>query len=626
MTSARGFVVPQLATLVDSAPTGAEWTFEIKYDGYRLEAVIERGKARLFTRRGNDWTARFAAIARRLARLPVTSATLDGELVALDRSGKSMFHQLQQSLDAGDDAALTFFAFDLLYLDDGDLRTLPLSARRKKLEQLLRRGRATTTGPVRIGQRITGTPAALVRAACRLGLEGVIGKRLDAPYVSGRNRNWVKVKCGHRQEFVVIGFTPPRKSRVGVGSLLLAVHEGKTLRYAGRVGSGLSDGDLRDLLKQLRHLERPTTPLATRPTGIPGVARWVKPVMVVEVAFTEWTSDGLLRHPVFQGIRKDKPAVEVRREEEQMSQPRSRTRSAASTEAATVAGVRITHPDRVVYPELGITKLELARHFERVAPLMLPHVAGRPLSLVRCPQGSAHECFFQKHWTGTRPPSIDAVAIRQSDGKNHPHVVVHDVEGLVTLVQWGVMEVHPWGARADQPERPDRIIFDLDPGPGVGWDDLRAAALGVRGVLQGLGLDSWVKTSGGKGLHVELPIARRSSWDDVSQFARGVAQHMQGAFPDRFIAKASKAARHGVIFVDWLRNTRGATAVAPWSTRARASAGVSVPISWTQLARLTAGDQYTLLSVRTRRPRHDPWEAMQTHTQSLTASMLRRLG
>jgi bifunctional non-homologous end joining protein LigD len=296
-----------------------------------------------------------------------------------------------------------------------------------------------------------------------------------------------------------------------------------------------------------------------------------------------------------------------------------------SQAGATVAGVRITHPDRIVYPEDGITKLDLARYFARVAPLMLPHIAARPLSLVRCPEGSAHQCFFQKHWMGTRPPSIDTVAIRQSDGKQHPHVVVHDVEGVVTLVQWGVMEIHPWGSRADDPERPDRILFDLDPGAGVAWVAVREAALGLRALLGELGLSSWVKTSGGKGLHVMVPIARRASWDQVAEFSRAIAEHMQAEFPDRFVAKASKSARKGVIFIDWLRNTRGATAVAPWSTRARANAAVSTPLPWSQLGKLAGGDQFTLSSIRADRLRQDPWAAMFTARQALTTTMIRRL-
>ena len=611
----RDFVPPQLATLVEAPPSATGWVYEIKYDGYRLLAVIRNGAVTLYTRRGHDWTERFPEVAARLATFGVKSATIDGEIVALDPSGKSSFSLLQHNLDAHRASALTFFAFDLLHLGKTDLRELPLSERRRRLERLLRTARATTRGTVRLGQRLSGKGDALIRAACRAGQEGIIGKRIDARYTSGRSGAWVKVKCGRRQEFVVVGFTAPRGSRVGIGSLLLAVHEHGTLRYAGRVGSGMSDETLRDLLKRLEQSERSTSPLPAPPAGVPASARWVTPRLVVEAAFTEWTGDGLLRHPVFVGVREDKPAPEVRREEARMikSQP------------AIVAGITITHPDRIVFPEFDGTKLDLARHFERVARVMLPHVAGRPLSLVRCPEGSAHTCFFQKHWTGKLPPSIDTVNIVQSDGKKHPHVVVHDVSGLVTLVQWGVMEIHPWGARADAPDKPDRITFDLDPGPGVSWGDIQAAADGLHGLLDELGLASWLKTSGGKGLHVVVPIARRNSWDEVSTFARAVAEHMAAEFPDRFVSKASKSARKGRIFVDWLRNTRGATAVAPWSTRARAAAGVSVPIPWPRLRRITSGDEFTLETVRTMRLNPDPWAAMLVKDQRLTSKLLARL-
>ncbi len=628
-TSAR-FVAPQLATLVGRAPTEPGWVWEIKYDGYRLEALIDHGRVRLCTRNNKDWTERFAGIAARLARLKVSSAVLDGEVVALDARGVSHFSMLQQSLDGTHAERLVYFVFDLLELDGTSLQSEPLSQRFEQLHRVLRRARATDRGAVRLAQRLNGTGPVLIRAACKAGLEGIIGKRSDATYQRGRGAAWIKVKCGHRQEFVVIGFTPPRGSRVGIGSLLLGFYDHGTLRYAGRVGSGMDDAMLRELLQQLRRLARASSPLGSRPSAVPRTAAWVEPRMVVEVSFTEWTSDGRLRHPVFQGVRQDKPPAQVRREEPAMPTPARRSPKPAArahpAEASdTVAGVRITHPDRIVFPEAGLTKLDLARHFERVAPVLLPHVAGRPLSLVRCPAGSGKECFFQKHWTGKQPPALDTVPILQSDGKRHPYVVIHDVEGLVTLVQWGVMEIHPWGARADDPDRPDRIIFDLDPGPGVSWPDVREATAGVHALLDAIGLKSWLKTSGGKGLHVEVPIARRSSWDDVSDFARAVAEHMQAEFPDRFIAKASKAARRGVIFVDWLRNTRGATAVAPWSTRARPAAGVSVPLPWDELNALVAGDQFTLKTVRADPPRADPWQDLLNSRQSLTTAVRRKL-
>ena len=620
------FIPPQLATLVDAPPSGPDWAYEIKYDGYRLEALIDNGEVRLFTRRGNDWTDRFAGIAARLARFPVKSAILDGEVVVLDPAGRSVFALLQRSLEGSQSQDHTFFIFDLLQLDGTDWRMEPLAARRKRLEQLLRSARATTQSAVRLGQRLEGDGSALLRAACGMGLEGIIAKRTDAAYSSTRARSWVKIKCGHRQEFVVVGFTPPKGSRTGIGALLLAVHENGALRYAGRVGSGIPDDLLRDLALQLNRLEIREAPLPALPAGLPGSIRWVRPTMVVEVSFGEWTTDGLLRHPVFVGVRVDKPAGDVRREAPEMTQPRGAAPVQARRAAApVVAGVTITHPDRLVYPDAGVSKLELARYFEHVAPSLLRHAGGRPLSLLRCPEGVAGQCFFQKHWPGATPPAIDTVPIRQSDGVRR-HVVIHDVAGLVTLVQWGAMEIHVWGSRADDPERPDRIIFDLDPGPGVAWHDVTAAAGGLRGLLDGLGLASWLKTTGGKGLHVVVPIARRSTWDDVSSFARRVAGHMQAEFPDRFIAKASKSARNGLIFVDWLRNTRGATAIAPWSTRARAEAGISVPISWSQLSRVRSGDEFALKPGGAALPRgDDPWHDLATSRQALTRAMLAKL-
>jgi bifunctional non-homologous end joining protein LigD len=623
MARAARFIPPQLATLVESVPEGKGWSYEVKYDGYRMQAVLANGVARLFTRRGHDWTDRFPHVAERLHRFQVRSATFDGELVSLDASGRSVFGQLQDELDAGVDQDLTLFLFDLLELDGQDLRELPLRTRRSELERVLRASRATTRGVVRLGQRLPGSPGDLLQAACRLGLEGIIGKRLDAGYTSGRHGDWVKIKCGQRQEFVVIGFTPPGGSRIGIGSLLLAVHDKGALHYAGRVGSGFSDATLRSLHRRLDRLKRARSPLSREPSGLPSGVTWVKPNLVVEVSFTEWTADGALRHPVLQGIREDKSAQDVKREKPAMP----RQLHSKTDEGAEVAGVTITHPDRVVFPGTAITKLDLAKYYARVSRLLLPHVADRPLALVRCPEGvGAGECFFQKHWTGKLPESLDTVSIRQSDGKKHPHVVIHDTEGLVTLVQWGVMEIHPWGARADDPDKPDRIIFDLDPGPGITWSDIVEAALGMRELLDALGLTSWVKTSGGKGLHVVVPIARRASWDEVSQFARQVAEHMQEAFPGHFVSKAAKAARKGVIFVDWLRNTRGATAVAPWSSRARPEAGVSVPLPWKALSSLHGGADFTVSTLgKGTLPRTDPWKEMLKARQSLSRQILQRL-
>lgn len=613
------FIAPQLATLVDAAPTDEGWAWETKYDGYRLQAVIRGGKVKLFTRNGHDWTDRFPSVATRLATLAVGNAVLDGEVVALDRGGRSSFGRLQEYL--GGELALTpvYFVFDLLALDGKDLRALPLQARRAALDALFARAVPGRPRDLRRGARLRGAPERLLATACAAGGEGIIGKRLTGRYVSGRDRSWIKVKCGKRQEFVILGFTEPRNSRTGFGSLLLGVYQGKQLRYTGRVGSGFDQTALGTVHRRLSKLRRSAPLEIALPPDLPRGITWVEPVLAAEVAFSEWTRDGALRHPVFIGLREDKSARAIHREDKVVS-----ARSAASD--AVVAGVTITHPDRLVYPEERITKLALAQFHERIADRLLPHIAGRPLSLVRCPEGIHGECFFQKHWTGKLPDALDTIAITQSDRKQHPYVVVGDVAGLITLVQWGVMEIHPWGARADQPEKPDRIFFDLDPGPGVKWSQVQEAALGLRSLLDEIGLQSWVKTSGGKGLHVVVPIVRRPGWDDVAAFAKGVAGHMATHFPERFIAKSSKVDRKGRIFIDWLRNTRGATAVAAWSVRARPAAGVSVPVSWKELRKVSSGDEFTIATMQgSALRRSDPWKGFFEHRQSLTATICKRL-
>lgn len=610
------FIAPQLATLVDEAPSDAGWLFETKYDGYRIQAHVRKGAARLYTRTGLDWTERFPRTAAAVAKLRVRSAILDGEVIVNDAHGRSSFQALQRALEEGGPIATQYAVFDLLALDGHDLRALPLDERRLRLRRLLRT--RSGAGPLRVSEAFDGEPRTLLARLCARGLEGMIGKRLDGPYRSGRSRDWVKVKCGRRQEFVVIGYTDPQRSRPGLGALLLAVRgEDGALRYAGKAGTGMSHDMLVRLERRLRRLGRATpAPMVLHPL-LPRRAHWVTPTLVVEIAFTEWTRDGLLRHPSVQGLRDDKAAADVIRE-----RPAHLDRS---TEMPIIAGVTITHPERIVYPELGLTKLDVARYVAKVAPRMLPHVAGRPLTFVRCPEGIADACFFQKHWTGTLPPTLDSVGIRQRDGRR-PYVVVRDATGLVTLVQWGVLEVHLWGARADDPERPDRVLFDLDPGERTGWDDVRAGAVALRALLRALGLACWLKTSGGKGLHVMVPLARHATWDEVADFARAVAERMAETAPTQFVSVASKAKRPGKIFIDWLRNTRGATWVAPWSMRARASAGVSMPLSWRALGAITAGDASTLPDVASARLPADAWKGALAQRQRITRDMMRRLG
>jgi bifunctional non-homologous end joining protein LigD len=605
-----GFVEPQLATLVDTVPDGDDWLHEAKLDGYRVECLIGGGAARMITRNGNDWTARFAGLAAAAARLPVERAILDGEVVALLPEGRSSFQLLQQRLgEPGGE--LVFYAFDLLHQDGENLRPLPQLERKARLRRLLGR-KVRGKGPIRYSDHVLGGGAGVLAEACRLGLEGVISKRADAPYQGGRTRSWLKIKCLNRQEFIVVGFTEPRGGRIGLGALLLAVRDDRgALRYAGKVGTGMGDAMLGEVRRELEALVRRSPPV----DNVRGVAQagvhWVEPRLVAEVSFTEWTHDGRLRHPAFMGMRRDKLPRQVRRED-----------------PMNVAGVVLSNPDRVLFPEQGLTKRDLAAYYEAIAPLMLPHVADRPLSLVRCPEGRTKSCFFQKHWGRQLPEGVRSVDIRESSGETKPYAVVRDATGLVALVQHGVLEFHLWGARADQVESPDRIIFDLDPDPSVPWKRVQEAALALRTLLQASGLESWLKTTGGKGLHVVVPIARRSTWDEVSGFARAVAYHFAGVHPEQYLARASKAARKGKIFVDWLRNTRGATAVAPWSSRAREGAPVSVPVGWEELPALKRGDPFHVTDVLTlvqRRKGKDPWSAMAASRQRLTRAMTAKL-
>lgn len=602
----RRFVSPQLASLVTTPPRGTGWVYEVKYDGYRVQGLLHNGKAKMLTRRGLDWSHRFPSVTASVAKLKAKAAIVDGEMVVLDREGRSSFRRLQQYLQNGSKDRLLYIVFDLLFLEGEDLRELPLSERRKRLRTLL--GRQRTSSIVRLSEVLPGDTDALLSAACGAGLEGVIGKRLDASYESGRSQSWVKLKCVKRQELVVIGYTLPRGSRVGIGALLLAVHEQKgrkALRYAGAVGTGFSDTVLRALREALdaMRVDTPPFPDGETPALAPRGARWVRPRLLAEVAFTEWTADGLLRHPSFQGLREDKAARDIVKE---------------NASPVQVSGITISNADRKVYPANGLTKGDVARHFERIATRMLPHVVDRPLSFVRCPEGIATTCFFQKHVAKGVGDAVKHVRIKSKDGTPKEYAVVQDVEGLVSLVQYGILEMHLWGCRQDQIEKPDRLVLDLDPDDAVHWETTVEAALLCRTRLGKLGLKSWPKTTGGKGVHVVAPIDRRSSWDELRAFAREFAEALEVEYPHDFVSGASKAKRTGKIFVDWMRNGRGATWIAPWSTRARPGATVSVPLTWAALKTLTTPDAATIETIRTnRKTGRDPWAAMLTTRQSL---------
>ncbi|HEX6011807.1 MAG TPA: DNA ligase D, partial [Geminicoccaceae bacterium] len=490
------FVKPQLATPAAAAPSGDGWLHELKHDGYRCQLRIEAGSALVRTRGGHDWTPRFARVAEAAAALPMSSALLDGEAVVLDEHGVSRFGLLRRALEAGDTTAVSFYTFDLLFLDGEDLRGLPLRERKRRLEALLPRPGG---GTVRYSDHVLGRGGELREAACRLGAEGLIAKRADAPYRSGRTTSWLKVKCTARQEVVVGGFTHVRGRRSGLGVLLVGTHEGgrRGLAFAGKVGTGWSEKEARQILAALEPLRRAESPFAALPAPARRGARWVAPRLVAEVRFQEWTPDGRLRHARWVGLREDRAATMVRRE---------RLPPTPSTPPALrIGSVRLTNPDRVVLTGPPRSKSDLWRYYAALVDRLLPELAGRPLSVVRCPSGAEGACFYQRHRTEGMPPAIRPVPIRGGKARED-YFAVDDAEGLLALVHFGAVELHPWGARADRPDRPDRLVFDLDPAEGLGWARVVEAAHELRQRLRALRLESFARTTGGKGLHLVVPI------------------------------------------------------------------------------------------------------------------------
>jgi len=564
------FRKPQLATLVDTVPTGNQWLHEIKFDGYRALVSAAGENVRVFTRNGHDWSDKFAPLIEAIAALGLPPSLIDGEIIARDAKGNPDFSSLQSVLkrghgSQGEDDALEFHAFDLLELDGENLAPMPQIERKERLEALL----SEAGRPVFVADHVIGAGEKLYEAMCKAGQEGIIAKRVDAPYSGRRTRNWVKIKCTRRQEFVVVGWSASKAKARPFASLLLAQHEGKALVYRGKVGTGFDADTLDEVMRALNPLERKTAPVEVDKADARG-AHWVTPKLVAEIAFAEITHEGRVRHASFLGLRADKPASKVVRET---------AHAAPETEAA----VTITHPERVVFPESGQTKGDLAAYYEAIAPLMLPFAAGRPVSLVRCPQGRAKKCFFQKHDSGSFGNDVNHVAIREKDGGSEDYLYVDSTDGLLACVQMGTIEFHGWGAKADDVEQPDRMIFDLDPDEGLDFAECRKAAQAIRDQLSDLGLVSFAMLSGGKGVHVVVPLDRGHSWDAHKDFARRFAEAMSMTEPDRYVATMSKAKRKGRIFIDWLRNQRGATAVMPYSARARAGAPVAVPITWDEL-------------------------------------------
>lgn len=610
------FVEPCLAKLADTAPSGSQWIHEIKFDGYRLQARIDGRKVCLLTRRGLDWTKRFAHVADALRALRLPSALIDGEVVVEDESGVSNFSALQQDLSAQRTDRMVFHAFDLLYCDGHDLRHAALEDRKALLQLALDDTPAGSI--VRFSEHIAGSGDALVRHACRIGLEGIVSKRADQPYRSGRGEIWLKSKCTQRQEFVIAGYLLSSVSRKAVGSLILGYYEDGRLIHAGRAGTGFTAASARDLWTALSALEVAAPPFeASVPAEAQRGARWIRPELVAEVEYRGWTHDGSLRHASFKGLREDKDPREVMREAEGPSD--DTPKSAVSA----LPSMRLTHPDRLLWEGEGLTKLGLADFYAQIADWILPHVVNRPLSLLRCPSGIAKECFFQKHaWAGMDETLVLPVHV----GDDHV-LTIRDVEGLLALVQAGVLEIHPWGSTLASVEKPDRVTFDLDPGDDVGWDGVVQAALEVRERLERVGLASFVKTTGGKGLHVVVPLKPKAGWELAKTFAETLARVMAKDSPGRYTASLAKRARNGRIFVDYLRNGRGATAVAAYSTRARAGAPLSTPVAWDELPDLTTSRHFRVsnLLARLHHLSRDPWADLPRAAQVLSKEVVQRL-
>ena len=640
-----GDLKPQLATLANRAPEGSDWLHEIKYDGYRLLVRVEDGKVRLITRGGLDWTAKFPALAHRIAELPLNSALIDGELVHLEPEGTTSFAGLQDAISSGKTDTLSFFAFDLLYRDGWNLARAALEDRKAALAEIVS---PRAQGMLRYSDHQIDRGPDFLRQACSFKLEGIVSKRRTDPYRPGRSRSWLKVKCRNREEFVIIGFTDPDGSREGFGALLVGYYDpqGK-LRYAGRVGTGFNAAQLIQLRKRLESLVRADPP-APLPKGVSrkGV-HWIEPQLVAEVEFADWTADAILRQASFQGLREDKDARDVvydpktRAAVEPATKSKkapARPKEAASKEAEPLEpqrardgsvlfeGVRLTHPDRILYPGTTLTKLDVARYYAAVKDRALPHLTHRLVTLVRSP-AVGQKTFYQKHIGDEAPAALKRFELKDgADPEIYPFV--EDLPGLIALVQMGVLEIHPWGSRIEKLETPDRVTMDLDPDEGLRWERVTEAAVDVREALAGIGLKSFAKTTGGKGLHVVIPLTPKLGWDEVKAFAKWVADSLVAQRPQDFTANMAKRARRGRIYIDYLRNGRGATAVGAYVPRSRPGAPVSTPVSWEEVEQGVRPDEFTVETVPQRLSTlpADPWAEIGKIRQSISAAVRRQVG
>jgi bifunctional non-homologous end joining protein LigD len=593
------FVAPQLATLVSAPPAAGEWLYEVKHDGYRLLARISDDDVKLYTRAGNDWSAKLPRLQREIEKLGLRDTWLDGEIVVLGPEGRASFQRLQNAFDAHSDAAIVYFVFDAPFLDGKDQRGLALKERKKRLRRILKDSPA-----VRFSEDLEGDAGDILDKACKLGLEGLIGKQAGSVYASGRTRSWIKLKCRPRQDFVIGGYTAPGGSRTGFGALLVGTYDARgRLQFAGKVGTGFDEERLGSLMRRFAPLGRPDPPFANPPRE-KGV-QWLRPKLVAEIAYAERTDEGILRQASFMGLREDIPAKQVGEEKKQ---------------------IVISNPERLVWPSLGIRKIDLVRYAEQVGEWFLPHLRNRPLTLVRCPDGAEAKCFYQRHLgMGASPGELKQFG-RERSSKGY-YLYLDSIAGILSAVQNGAVEFHTWGATIPDAQHPDRITMDLDPDPDLPWQTLVEATKLTRMLLEKLGLKCFLKTTGGKGLHVVAPLVPELEWDEVKQFTKQLAEFLVRARPDLFTAKIAKHHREGRIFVDYLRNAETASAVAAFSPRARADAGVSAPVSWDELGKKDIRTQFTVKSIprRLKRLSADPWADYAKTKQSITPAMIKAL-
>ena len=595
------FIPPQLPRLVSEVPVeSGEWLHEMKLDGYRMQGHLKNGIGNLYTRRGLRWSNKFPHILNDMEQIQAKNAVLDGEIVSLDENGRPDFQKLQNSIKHKNDNSLRYYIFDLLFLNGKDLRDLPLIERKELLQEILQ----DAPPHIMYSEHITENGEEFYKASCEHKLEGIVSKLADAPYRSGRNDYWAKTKCTERQEFVIGGWTNPQGGRTGIGALLLGVYEKNVLKYAGRVGTGFSNETLRSIKKELSQIETDESPFdENSPKGKD--IHWVKPSKVCEVSFGEWTKEGILRTPVFQGMREDKPAKDIHMEKAKKKvTPKKKTKHLGVVR-------EISSPEKILFKKDKKTKLDVSHFYQAVAKYMLPYMEDRPLSLVRCPNGSDGGCFFQKHINGKIPDSFQTFPIKEEKGEGN-YLAIDSSEGLQELVQLNAYEIHAWNCKKDDYMRPDQIVMDFDPGEGVPWKEVVSAAFELKEILDDLGLESFVKLTGGKGIHVHIPVAPLYDWDQIKSFSQSLALELVSRNPQKYTSNMAKKLRKKKIFVDYLRNGYGATAVVAYSLRAKPASAVALPLEWTELKRTKSGADYdidkALKKIKLRKK--DPWTRM----------------